>query len=128
MSAATFSTLIFDQMLRAPRREALEKVLVVEALLLAVDPAPAESALHRLGVGDAGLIGAPLGDLEPEAAEGGVMLLQPAPERLGALEQGRGGARLTGGFGGGHRMESAAREASAARAPPLPAEPPPSQR
>ena len=31
------------------RREALEKVLVVEALLLAVDPAPAERDLHRLG-------------------------------------------------------------------------------
>ena len=32
------------------RREALENVLVVEALLLAVDPTPAERDLHRLGV------------------------------------------------------------------------------
>lgn len=49
------------------RREALEKVLVVEALLRAVGPAPTERDLHRLGVGDAGFIGALLGDLEPEA-------------------------------------------------------------
>jgi hypothetical protein len=44
-------------------------VLVVEALLLAVDPAPTERDLHRLGVGDAGFIGAPRGDFEPEAVE-----------------------------------------------------------
>lgn len=54
MSAATLSTLIFDQMLRAPRREALEKALVFEALLLSVNPTPTERDLHRLGAGDAG--------------------------------------------------------------------------
>jgi hypothetical protein len=39
-------------------------------------------------------------------------MLLPSLESLGALEQDRGGVGLDGEFGGGHRMECAAREAA----------------
>src|SRR4051812_25222735 len=60
---------------RAPRREALKEMLVVEAALLAVDPAEAEGQLERLPIGDAGLGRTLLGDLQPDALAGGVVLL-----------------------------------------------------
>ena len=59
-------------------------------------------------------MGAPLGDLEPEAVGGGVILLQPGLESLGALEQKRGGVGLDGESDRQRRMECAAR-ASAVR-------------
>ena len=43
---------------RAPRRETLEVVLIVESFFLTVDPAPTECDFHRLGVGNAGFLSA----------------------------------------------------------------------
>ena len=66
--ASAFSRLIFDQRPRGTAgREALQEVGLVEAALLAVDPAEAEGQLEGLGVGDARLRRALLGDLQPEA-------------------------------------------------------------
>src|SRR3954451_1346279 len=69
---------------RAPRREALQEVRLVEAALLAVDPAEAKGHLERLSVGDAALRRPFLRDLQPDAL-GLVVLLQPA------LQLGRAG-------------------------------------
>jgi hypothetical protein len=87
MSACTLLTLILDQTLRAPRRKALKIVLIVKTFLLSIDPAPTQRNLHRFGVSDTGLVGASLGDLEPEAIGSRVILLQPGLEGFGALEQ-----------------------------------------
>ncbi|MGM9516213.1 hypothetical protein ACS5PK_18325 [Roseateles sp. DB2] len=78
-------------------------VTVVEAILLGVDPAPAQRDCHRFGVADTGLGRAALGDLEPEAVRAGVVLAEPGLEGLGGLEQDRRGFGLEGGLGGIHR-------------------------
>ena len=67
MSALALSRLIFDHLLhrKPPRREALEEVVLVERLPLAVDPAVAERDLQGLGTVTV-LLGGLLGDLEPD--------------------------------------------------------------
>jgi hypothetical protein len=70
---------------RPTRGEALEEVGLVEAALLAVDPAEAERQVDRLGVGDARLRRPLLGDLQPDAPGLVAALLQPG------LELGRAG-------------------------------------
>jgi hypothetical protein len=52
----------------------LQEIVCVQALLLAVDPAPAERELHRFKVGDAGFLGTALGDLQPEPRGLGMVL------------------------------------------------------
>ncbi len=72
---------------RAARGEALEEVLVVEAALLAVDPAEAEGQLECLGIGDARLRRPLLGDLQPGARGALAVLLQPGLELRGPGEE-----------------------------------------
>ena len=68
---------------RAAGREPLQEVDVVEAAALPVDPAEADRLLERLGVVERLRGRALLGDLQPGAARGVVVCLQPAlPGRL----------------------------------------------
>ena len=61
-----------------PRREALEEVVPVERLPLAVDPAVAERDLQRLRDADRPLAGGLLGDLEPDPLLVPVVSVQPS--------------------------------------------------
>ena len=90
---------------RAPRREALKIVLIVKTFLLSIDPAPTQRNLHRFGVGDTGLVGASLGDLETEAFRSSVILLQPGLEGVGALEQGWCKFKRDDGFDSRHHLD-----------------------
>src|SRR5918994_359491 len=71
---------------RAPGREALEVVVVVEPPGLAVDPPVAECNLDGLGVGDRPLARCLLGELEPDALRLGVVSVQPSLPGLLARE------------------------------------------
>jgi hypothetical protein len=66
-------------------REPLPPELVVESALLPVDPAEAESGVHRLGVGDGRPGGALLGDPQPGAGRVGIPG-QPGREGRRGLE------------------------------------------
>src|SRR5690606_33820624 len=66
----------------AARRIALQEARLVEGLADAVDPAPAEHHLERLGGGDRGPLRALLGDLDPHLAGAGVVRRKPRLERL----------------------------------------------
>src|SRR6202035_5954957 len=64
--------------------EALQPVAVVERPLVAVAPAEAEGDVERLRVGDRGDTGALLGELDPQAARGRVVVREPRlPLRAG---------------------------------------------
>ncbi len=78
----------------APGREPLEEPLIVEAVPLPVDPAVTERDVERLGVGHARDAGGLLGDLDLNAARGGVMLRQPRQPRLPRRLRGEGDDRI----------------------------------
>jgi len=60
-----------------PGREALQPVVFVLRLLLAVDPAVAERAFDRFRVGDGGLTGILLGQSKPDAGRRASVELEP---------------------------------------------------
>ena len=62
---------------RAPGREPLEEVTLVECLASPVDPPEAERALEHLGIADALDAGVLLGHLDPHPLGSGVVVLQP---------------------------------------------------
>jgi len=73
-------------------------VALVEAALLAVDPAEAERQLQCLGIGDARRLGPLLGDLQPEPPGLGVALIQPGLKLGGVAKSRIGSSSSIGGI------------------------------